>query len=39
MSTSGRGSGTTPSNRTIASRTPALTIVAMYAVTGTLAPS
>ncbi len=32
-------SGARPKRRTAASSTPALTIVAMYAVTGTAAPS
>ena len=35
----GRDSGAVPKRRTAASRTPALMIVAMYAVTGALALS
>ena len=35
----GADNGATPNRRTAASSTPALTIVAMYAVTGTAAPS
>src|SRR5512139_1634908 len=38
-STSGRITGAVPNSRSAANRTPALMIVAMNAVTGTLAPS